>query len=459
MNWNSIRAIKICHWHFLLASAFIILLALGVHYYVKSFVYVVSLGDRELGVVEDVKEIEPFVETLTQRCSDLYGMNLALAEKVTLARELRPDDIPSPEKVREMIRQHANFTADAYIICVDEEPFAPISSAEDLDEVTDSIKAAYISKNDPAKVLEATILEELTVQKFTAPPEEILTPEEIVKLLKEDKSSSPLVAADIPDEASPDALESRYYQHHDYYLHSSPDPAEKVPTTSGEVSTINDVKVQVQTVEELVVIEKIPFQTEHVYDENMLTTETEITTPGREGEKEIVYHLVRKNGVEIERTLISEEIQKEPRDQVETIGLKEPPKVGRGQFVWPVQGKGTIYNGFSSRHQGIDIHIAHGTNVLAADDGLVACSDYGSTQGNYLILYHGDYWTLYLHNSENLVSKGERVSRGQVIARVGTTGRAFGPHLHFEVRVDDGTGKWHTYYQHQAVDPLQFFNR
>jgi len=459
MNRNSIRPIKIRYCHFLLGSALLILLALGLHHHTSSFVYVVSIGDRELGVVEDAKEVEHFVETLTERCGDLYGMNLELAEEITLARELRPDSTPSPETVREMIRQYASFTADAYIICVDDEPFAPVSSPGALDEVTDSIKEAYISKNDSAKVLEANILEELTVQEFSVPLEEILTVEEVVTLLKENESSSPLVAVDIPDEASRGSLDSRYYRHHDYYLHSSPDPAERVPTTTEEASAANDPKVHVQTVEELVVTEKIPFHTEHVYDENMLTTETEITTPGRKGEKKIVYHLVRKNGVEIERSLISEEILKEPRDQVETIGLKEPPKVGRGQFVWPVQGEGTIYNAFSSWHQGIDIHIAHGTNVLAADAGRVTYSGYGGTQGNYLILYHGDYWTLYLHNSKNLVSKGERVSRGQVIARVGTTGRAFGPHLHFEVRVDDGTGKWHSYYQHQAVDPLQFFNR
>jgi len=126
-----------------------------------------------------------------------------------------------------------------------------------------------------------------------------------------------------------------------------------------------------------------------------------------------------------------------------------------------VQGEGTIYpnQGFRKGHSGIDIHIAHGTNVLAADSGTVVFSGWGSTQGNYLILQHGGYWTLYLHNSAHLVKQGDRVTRGQAIAKGGATGRATGSHLHFEIRVDDGTRQWNSYYQHQPVDPMQFYRR
>ncbi|MDZ4132970.1 MAG: peptidoglycan DD-metalloendopeptidase family protein, partial [Dethiobacteria bacterium] len=169
--------------------------------------------------------------------------------------------------------------------------------------------------------------------------------------------------------------------------------------------------------------------------------------------------VTRENGLEVERLILEENILLEPVNQVERVGKKPIPASGGGSFIWPVQGEGVIYNGFKPGHLAIDIHIASGTNVLAADSGTVTFSGWGGTQGNYLILHHGAYWTLYLHNSVNLASAGDRVTRGQVIAKVGATGRASGSHLHFEVRIDDGSRKWLSYYQHQQVNPLQFYNR
>ncbi|WP_241080961.1 murein hydrolase activator EnvC family protein [Natranaerofaba carboxydovora] len=92
-------------------------------------------------------------------------------------------------------------------------------------------------------------------------------------------------------------------------------------------------------------------------------------------------------------------------------------------------------------HTGVDIGAPEGTSVLAAESGTVVQSGIsGSLQSGYgriVIIDHGDgYSTLYAHNSENLVSEGEEVSRGETIARIGATGTATGPHLHFEVLVN-----------------------
>ncbi len=81
---------------------------------------------------------------------------------------------------------------------------------------------------------------------------------------------------------------------------------------------------------------------------------------------------------------------------------------------------------------------------------------WGSSQGNYIVIYHGGYYTLYLHNNVNLVSAGQKVSRGQVIARLGSTGNSTGPHLHFEIRRSIGPN-WGGWYVHPAVNPLQFY--
>lgn len=103
-------------------------------------------------------------------------------------------------------------------------------------------------------------------------------------------------------------------------------------------------------------------------------------------------------------------------------------------------------------HSGIDISMsgAYGKNIIATRAGTVILSslesESGTGYGNYIIIDHGDgYTSLYGHCSELLVSEGQTVSRGQIIAKVGSTGWSTGPHLHFEVRYNGST-----------VDPLNY---
>lgn len=90
------------------------------------------------------------------------------------------------------------------------------------------------------------------------------------------------------------------------------------------------------------------------------------------------------------------------------------------------------------QHEGIDIPAKPGTPIHAAEAGRVIHS--GGGRGDYgqvVILKHaGRYSTVYAHNRRNRVRKGEFVEQGDVIAEVGTSGNATGPHVHFEVRVD-----------------------
>lgn len=88
-------------------------------------------------------------------------------------------------------------------------------------------------------------------------------------------------------------------------------------------------------------------------------------------------------------------------------------------------------------HRGIDIAAPLGTPVLAVAEGTIVTSRHHPTYGKYVVIdHHNGYHTLYAHNSELLVKSGERVKAGQNIAKVGSTGRSTGPHLHFEIHRD-----------------------
>jgi lipoprotein NlpD len=120
----------------------------------------------------------------------------------------------------------------------------------------------------------------------------------------------------------------------------------------------------------------------------------------------------------------------------------EPPSVGGATaspppLAWPL--KGVLYGRFGmrggARHDGIDIAAPQGTPVMAAADGTVLFVGEQNGYGKVVILRHEQgLVTVYAHNSEVLVREGARVARGQVVSRVGQTGRTTGPHLHFEVR-------------------------
>lgn len=84
-------------------------------------------------------------------------------------------------------------------------------------------------------------------------------------------------------------------------------------------------------------------------------------------------------------------------------------------------------------HRGIDYAAARGTPVFAAGDGRVTRSGYSKSNGNYVVIQHGEkYVTKYLHLNRRSVKKGQRVDQSQVIGTVGSTGAATGPHLHYE---------------------------
>jgi murein DD-endopeptidase MepM/ murein hydrolase activator NlpD len=112
----------------------------------------------------------------------------------------------------------------------------------------------------------------------------------------------------------------------------------------------------------------------------------------------------------------------------------------RGVFAWPV--RAPISSVFGPRdgrnHAGIDLAANMGDSIRAARDGEVIYSGEISGYGETVILRHADGTrTLYAHSSKRLVSNGDKVRQGQTIALVGSTGHSTGPHLHFEVIVND----------------------
>lgn len=155
-----------------------------------------------------------------------------------------------------------------------------------------------------------------------------------------------------------------------------------------------------------------------------------------------------------------------PEDKIrEANGLDENPSLAKNQelfipdakpkntvlasqseFGWPVSGQ--VTSGFGYRqhpmgggtrfHRGVDIAAEYGTPIYAAQSGKVQHGDWYGLMGKCVIIQHAnDYSTYYAHCSRIVVTPGQWVKRGQLIAYIGSTGLSTGPHVHFEIRRND----------------------
>jgi murein DD-endopeptidase MepM/ murein hydrolase activator NlpD len=136
-------------------------------------------------------------------------------------------------------------------------------------------------------------------------------------------------------------------------------------------------------------------------------------------------------------------------DVVAEPGEKTKVAYKKLDFIWPVEGKiSDVFEGAESkRHQGIDISSPLGMPIKASNAGTVIYSNNTiKGYGNLIIVRHSEeFVTIYAHNQVNLIEEGMWVEKGQIIGKVGQTGRATGPHLHFEIRRNN-----------KALDPLFF---
>ena len=181
----------------------------------------------------------------------------------------------------------------------------------------------------------------------------------------------------------------------------------------------------------------------------------------KEEEQKRIAEEERKRKEEEERRRREEEERKkqeQANQSSDASSVEQSDNKDLSQMIWPLPGDPNVYSKFGYRnaptagastyHRGVDIGGAMGANIVASLAGKVVTATYSLSSGYYVVIDHGDgVQTKYLHCSKLLVSVGDTVKQGQVIAKVGSTGISTGPHLHFSL-VLNGT----------YVDPLKYIS-
>ena len=180
----------------------------------------------------------------------------------------------------------------------------------------------------------------------------------------------------------------------------------------------------------------VPFKTVVREDAGQVKSVKKVERAGKAGVMETTTAIQSKNGKITSSVTESSRLVQEAVDQIVVVGTKEG--VATGSFIKPTVGR--LSSPFGPRwgrfHYGIDLANRTGTDVVAADGGVVTRVGMAGSYGNLIIIDHQNGTsTRYAHLSAYNVKVGDVVAQGQSIGKIGSTGRSTGPHLHFEVRV------------------------
>ncbi len=214
----------------------------------------------------------------------------------------------------------------------------------------------------------------------------------------------------------------------------------------------------------------VNYSTTTIKDSTKYTTYKALKTAGKKGTNKVTEEITYVGGVEQSRKVIKTEVLKAPVEQVYVVGTKKLPsnsgssgssgsssgsgRLPTGRFTWPVPGVKHVSSYYGMRwgklHKGIDISTSgiYGRTVVAAASGKVTRAGWFSSYGYCIDIQHSNgYLTRYAHLSKIGVSKGQYVSAGQAIGKVGNSGNSTGPHLHFEIRLNGSTKNPMNYYK------------
>ncbi|QAT43540.1 M23 family metallopeptidase [Aminipila luticellarii] len=208
--------------------------------------------------------------------------------------------------------------------------------------------------------------------------------------------------------------------------------------------------IAITTTETVVGTETIPYETTYEDSSSLYKGQSKVKTAGVAGSKQVTSQVVKQNGVIVASNVLSEQVLAQPQNQVSLKGTGAAPIYlastgATGKFSGVLSAPMShieVSSGYgasrgSRRHAGVDLRNPAGTPFGAAADGVVIYAGYSGSYGNIVKVDHGGgLQTYYAHCSSMCVSAGQRVTKGQTLGTVGSTGNATGNVLHFEVRVN-----------------------
>lgn len=403
----------------------------------------VLLDGEPAGIVESQEVFGSMVESIKKNAESRFGTEMMLASTIEYKEVYLPDnakiiDISSKDKIAELEKE-VELQAKVYTINVDGREVAVFKDKASAESVLDRVKAPYVESAGDGVV--TTFAENVSIT------ERIVSSRELPGLLQDPDT----VYISLTREN--EEIRTYVVQKGD----TVSEIAQKLGISQKDIEKANpdldvdrisigqELKLTVPryplNIKQSIIKEYedvVPYDVVYEESDELYKGTTKVKVEGVEGKKQVRAELISINGIPDETRIINEVITEEPKSAVVLQGTKPRPRtLAYGVFYWPSRGSITSRFGerWGEQHSGIDIAAPKGSPNKAADGGVVKFAGWSGNYGKLVIIDHENgYTTYYGHNDTIKVKVGQRVARGDVIGTVGETGRATGPHLHFEVR-------------------------
>ncbi|QGZ99591.1 peptidoglycan DD-metalloendopeptidase family protein [Dehalobacter restrictus] len=364
------------------------------------------------------------------------------------------------------VQNYVSPLVPGYGLSINGKVLAILPNEENIDQVLDKYKNLQ-TKPTEGWIITSSDFDE-TVEKVltNVKPSEIKTVDEVYNILVQGQRSA--ISYTVDENDSIWLIAQKNGMSTGEILASNPGLTEETFLPAGQVIKLNKITpyLTVVTIGQMVSKEVIPFEVESKTNNQLAKGVRIIKDLGEDGEKEVTYSYVEKNGKIISQEKIKENILVKPVVQIIEQGTQvvknqeyDPESIanntshGSGSIsglIWPLNGPITSYYGnrHGEFHSGIDIAGETGQPFKAVNSGTVIYAGWHDIYGNMILIDHGDgVVTRYGHSIKLLVTKGQKVTKGQIIGYVGSTGRSTGPHLHFGIMINS-----------KAVNPINYLS-
>ena len=404
----------------------------------------VSVNGVDMGLIENRAMVESAVEKVEARASRILGYDYTLDAAITYDfRMALREEQTTAAHVETYLFDQIGEVMQTSVLTVNGKTLGATDDADGLQALLDSIMAPYVNEN----TISAVFLESLSVSRQYTPTSDIMELSDMGSILTSNSMEQVDYTVQSGETFSGIAASLGMSMKELQALN----PGVDVNWLHiGDVLTVSQAVpyLSVRTIDNLTYEGEVEFPVEKVPDDSMYEGDSKILTPGVAGSAIYNADVTYVNGMEQERVINSMDVLTEPVTQVVAVGTKERPRtMATGHFQWPL--RGTLTSGYGTRyifgsysfHGGIDIAAPYGTTISAADGGkVIHASNDGTGFGLYVVVDHENgLKSYYCHCSSVLVRVGDRVYKGQSIARVGSTGNSTGNHCHFQVKKNDVT--------------------
>ena len=403
---------------------------------IKTRAFVVNFGGDEIGIVREQEEALNILADIKKELSNTYNIDIVLKKDLSFEDTHAKDELlASKGDLKKGIKSKLEFLVGGYVLLVDGKELGAVKTEKDAENILEELKKPYL-ENDDKKIQEIEFVEDIKIEKREIPLNKLMDSDKLLQYIQTGTDDIKIHTVEVGESLWTIAM--MYDMDVEDLIEANPDINPEKLQIGDEVKLLVPKSlITVATVEEVKYKEKVNYEVKVEENKNMYKTQKKVKVKGSPGENEILAKIIRHNGIVVEKEIIEEKVLEAAVTEVVVKGTKELPKTAAtGTFLMPTRGYISSRYGMRNgrMHRGLDIAAGTGTSIKAADGGKVVYTGRRGAYGNLVEIDHGNgYRTRYAHCSSINVRTGDRVYKGQVIAKVGNTGRSTGPHLHFEV--------------------------